>query len=130
MKNKSIGFVFSMITCALSVIILIMLLMYSARGGTVRPVVYVALAVSVICEASALAGEKRWSDFASILGTAALAYVLMTVLSDGIWNIAESLSGIKMVGIPELAGMNYALAGVNGAAMITAIIASFLKKSK
>lgn len=130
MKNKSIGFVFSMITCALSVIILIMLLMYSARGGTVRPVVYAALVVSVICEASALAGEKRWSDFASILGTAALAYVLMTVLSDGIWNIAESLSGIKMVGIPELAGMNYALAGVNGAAMITAIIASFLKKSK
>ena len=52
----------------------------------------------------------------------------MTVFSDGIWNIAESISGIKMVGLPELAGMNYQLAAVGIASVVTAIVASFAKK--
>ena len=77
-----------------------------------------------------LLGEKPWTDFTSIIGAVALAYVCMTVFSDGIWNIAEAMNGIKMVGLPELAGMNYTLAGVNVVAIITAILASFTKKSK
>ena len=38
------------------------------------------------------------------------------------------MNGIKMVGLPELAGMNYTLAGVNLAAVVSAIAASFAKK--
>ena len=41
----------------------------------------------------------------------ALAYVQMTIFSDGLWNIAEAMNGIKMVALPELACMNYHLRG-------------------
>ena len=130
MKKKSIGFWFAAITCVLAVVTLIMLLVYASRGGQVQTMVYVAVIAAILCEGLAFLGEKPWTDFTSIIGAVALAYVCMTVFSDGIWNIAEAMSGIKMVGLPELAGMNYTLAGVNIAAVITAIAASFMKKSK
>ena len=130
MKNKSIGFWFAAVTCVLAVVTLIILLVYASRGGQVQPMVYVAAIAAILCEGLSCLGEKPWTDFTGIIGAVALAYVCMTVFSDGIWNIAEAMNGIKMVGLPELAGMNYTLAGVNIAAVITAIAASFMKKSK
>lgn len=130
MKNKGIGFFLAGITCILSVVTLILLFVYNGRGGVVQPAVYAALVAAILCEAAALLGEKPWTDFTGIIGAVALAYVCMTVLSDGIWNIAEAMNGIKMVGLPELANMNYTLIGVNAAAIVTAIAASFTKKSK
>ena len=130
MKNKSIGFYFAAVTCVLAIVTLILLMVYASRGGVVQPAVYIALVAAILCEDVSLAGEKPWTDFTSVIGAAALAYVCITVFSDGIWNIAESMSGIKMVGLPELAPMNYTLAGVNIAAIVTAVIASFNKKSK
>lgn len=130
MKKFTIGFCLSAITCVLAVVTLVLLLSYGAQGGIVQTPVYVALAAAILCEAAALLGEKPWTDFTGIIGAVALAYVLMTVLADGIWNIAEAMNGIKMVGLPELAGMNYQLIGVNLAAVITAIAANFTKKSK
>ena len=130
MKNKSIGFYFAAVTCVLDIVTLILLMVYASRGGVVQPAVYIALVAAILCEDVSLAGEKPWTDFTSVIGAAALAYVCITVFSDGIWNIAESMSGIKMVGLPELAPMNYTLAGVNIAAIVTAVIASFNKKSK
>ncbi len=130
MKNKSIGFYFAAVTCVLAIVTLILLMVYASRGGVVQPAVYIALVAAILCEGVSLAGEKPWTDFTSVIGAAALAYVCITVFSDGIWNIAESMSGIKMVGLPELAPMNYTLAGVNIAAIVTAVIASFNKKSK
>ncbi len=130
MKNKSIGFYFAAVTCVLAIVTLILLMVYASRGGVVQPAVYIALVAAILCEGVSLAGEKPWTDFTSVIGAAALAYVCITVFSDGIWNIAESMSGIKMVGLPELANMNYTLAGVNIAAIVTAVIASFNKKSK
>ena len=130
MKNKTVGFYLAAITCVLAVITFIMLLVYGSRGGQVQGLVYAAIVAAILLEAVSLFGEKSWTDFTSILGAVALAYVLMTVFSDGIWNIAEALNGIKMVGLPELAGMNYTIAGFNVAAVITAIAACFTKKSK
>ena len=130
MKNKTVGFYLAAITCILAVVTLILLFVYAGRGGVVQGAVYAALAVAILCEAVSLLGEKPWTDFTSILGAVALAYVLMTVFSDGIWNIAEAMNGIKMVGLPELASMNYTLAGVNLVAVVTAIAASFTRKSK
>ena len=130
MKKKSIGFYCAAITCVLALVTLVLLLVYGSKGGQVQPLVYAALAVAIVCEGLSLLGEKPWTDFTSIIGAVALAYVCMTVFSDGIWNIAEAMNGIKMVGLPELAGMNYTLAGVNVVAIITAILASFTKKSK
>ena len=40
------------------------------------------------------------------------------------------MNGIKMAGLPEPAGMNCNLAGDNTVAIITAILASFTKKTK
>ena len=130
MKNKSIGFYFAAVTCVLAIVTLILLMVYASRGGVVQPAVYIALVAAILCEGVSLMGEKPWTDFTSVIGAAALAYVCITVFSDGIWNIAESMSGIKMVGLPELAPMNYTLAGVNIVAIVTAILASFSKKSK
>ncbi len=130
MKKKSIGFYFAAITCILAIVTLILLLVYASKGGQVQPLVYVAVVAAILCEGAAFFGEKPWTDFTSIIGAIALIYVCMTVFSDGIWNIAEAMNGIKMVGLPELAGMNYTLAGVNIAAIVTAIIASFTKKSQ
>lgn len=130
MKNKSIGFWFAAITCILAIVTLILLISYASRGGQVQTMVYAAIIAAIVCEGLSLLGEKTWTDFTSIIGAVALAYVCMTVFSDGIWNIAEALNGIRMVGLPELAGMNYTLAGVNIIAVITAIAASFMKKSK
>ena len=130
MKNKSFGFYLAAVTCVLAVVTLILLIVYSAQGGIVQGLVWAAAVAAILCEAASLLGEKPWTDFTSILGAVALAYVCITVFSDGIWNIAEAMNGIKMVGLPELAGMNYTLAGVNIAAVITAILASFNKKSK
>ncbi len=130
MKNRSMGFWFSALTCLLSIAVLVLLLIYSSRGGKVQGTVYAALVASILCEGCAFFGEKPWTDFTSVLGATALAYVMMVVLSDGIWNIAEAMNGIKMVGLPELASMNYTLAAVNLAAIVTAIVASFLRKSK
>lgn len=128
MKKLSVGKCLSAITCILAVVTFGMLVVYSTRGGIVQGTVYAALVAAFVCEAAALLGEKSWTDFTSIVGAAALSFVLMRVFSDGIWNIAEAMNGIKMVGIPELAGMNYMLAGVNLAAVVTAIAASFTKK--
>ena len=130
MKKKGIGFYFAAITCVLAIITLILLLVYGSRGGQVQPMVYAALAAAILCEGLALLGEKPWTDFTCVIGAAALAFVCITVFSDGIWNIAEAMNGIKMVGLPELAGMNYTIAGVNIGAIVTAIAASFTKKSK
>lgn len=128
MKKLSVGKCLSAITCILAVVTFGMLVVYSTRGGIVQGTVYAALVAAFVCEAAALLGEKSWTDFTSIVGAVALSFVLMRVFSDGIWNIAEAMNGIKMVGIPELSGMNYMLAGVNLAAVVTAIAASFTKK--
>lgn len=128
MKKISIGLCLSAVTCVLSLVTFILLLVYDAQGGIVQGTVYAALAIAVVCEAAAFLREKPWTDFTGIVGAAALAFVLMTVFADGIWNIAEAINGIKMVGLPELADMNYTLAGVNLAAVVSAIAASFTKK--
>ena len=130
MKNKALGFYFACLTAILAVVTLVMVLIYGGQGGQVNTLVIVALVVAVVCEASMFLGEKVWTDFTGIIAAALLAYALMTVLSDGIWNIAEAVNGIKMVGLPELAGMNYMMAGVNLAAIIAAILTCFTKKSK
>ncbi|MBR1780741.1 MAG: hypothetical protein IJ751_04980 [Oscillospiraceae bacterium] len=107
-----------------------MTLVYGARGGQVNTLVIVALVAAFVCEASLFLGEKPWTDFTGIIGAVLLAFALMTVLSDGIWNIAESINGIQMVGRPELAGMNFTMAGVNLVAILAAILSCFTKKSK
>lgn len=128
MKKTTVGKCLSAITCILAVVTFIMLSIYGSRGGIVQTTAYAALVIAIVCEAAALLGEKVWTDFTSIVGAVALSFVLMRVFADGIWNIAEAMNGIKMVGLPELAGMNYQLAGVNLAAVVTAIAASFVKK--
>ncbi len=128
MKKVSVGKCFSAITCILAIVTLILLCVYASKGGIVQTAVYVALAAGLICEVAGLFGEKVWTDFTCIIAAVALAFVAMTVFSDGIWNIAESMSGIKMVGLPELASMNYQLAGIGIISVITAIVASFTKK--
>lgn len=130
MKNKAFGFYSACVTAVLAVVTLVMVLVYGGRGGQVNTLVIVALIAAIVCEASLFLGEKVWTDFTGIIAAALLAYALMTVLSDGIWNIAEAVNGIKMVGLPELAGMNYAMAGVNLAAIVTAVVTCFTKKSK
>ena len=130
MKNKAIGFYLACITAILAVVTLVMVLVYGGQGGQVNTLVIVALVVAVLCEASMFLGEKIWTDFTGIIAAALLAYALMTVLSDGIWNIAESINGIQMVGRPELAGMNIMMAVVNCVAIVAAIVTCFTKKSK
>ena len=130
MKNKAFGFYSACVTAVLAVVTLVMTLVYGGQGGQVNTLVIVALIAAVLCEASMFLGEKVWTDFTGIIAAALLAYALMRVLSDGIWNIAEAMNGIKMVGQPELAGMNYAMAGVNLVAIVTAIVTCFTKKSK
>lgn len=130
MKNKALGFYFACLAAVLAVVTLVMVLVYGGRGGQVNTLVIVALAAAIACEASLFFGEKIWTDFTGIIAAALLAYALMRVLSDGIWNIAEAVNGIKMVGLPELAGMNYMMAGVNLLAILAAILTCFTKKSK
>lgn len=130
MKNKALGFYFACLTAILAVVTLVIVLVYGGKGGQVNTLVIVALVAAVLCEASMFLGEKVWTDFTGIIAAALLAYTLMRVLSDGIWNIAEAVNGMKMVGLPELAGMNYLLAGINLAAIVAAILTCFTKKSK
>lgn len=130
MKNKAVGFFSACVTALLAVVTLVIVLVYKGQGGQVNPLVLVALVAAVLCEASMFLGEKVWTDFTGIIAAVLLAYALMTVLADGIWNIAESINGIKMVGMPELAGMNYIMAGINLVAIVTAIVTCFTKKSK
>lgn len=130
MKNKAFGFYSACATALLAVVTLVIVLVYKGQGGQVNTLVLVALVAAVVCEASMFLGERVWTDFTGIIAAVLLAYALMTVLSDGIWNIAEAINGIKMVGMPELAGMNYIMAGVNLAAIVTAIATCFTQKSK
>ena len=130
MKNKALGFYFACLAAILAVVTLVMVLIYWGQGGQVNTLVIVALAAAIVCEASLFFGEKIWTDFTGIIAAALLAYALMRVLSDGIWNIAEAANGIKMVGLPELAGMNYMMAGANLLAIVAAILTCFTKKSK
>ena len=105
MKNKAFGFYSACVTAALTVAVLAIALVYASRGGQVGPLVIAALAAAVLCEASLFFGEKIWTDFTGIIAAVLLAYAMMTILSGGIWNIAEAVNGIKMVGQPELAGI-------------------------
>ena len=52
----------------------------------------------------------------------------MQVFSDGIWNIAEAMSGIRMVGLPELAGTNYLLAALGVVSITTSVVAQVDKE--
>lgn len=130
MKNKAIGFYFAVLAALLTVATLVITLVYAGRGGIVNPLVLAALAAALVCEASLLFGERVWTDFTGIVAAVLLAFAMMRVFSDGIWNIAEAVNGIKMVGLPELAGMNVALAVVNFLAILAAILSCFTKKSK
>ena len=126
MKNKAFGFYTAALTLILTVATLVAVLIYGSKGG----VVPIALGAAAVCEASLLFGEKVWTDFTGIIAATLLAYAMMTVLSDGIWNIAEAFNGIKMVGMPELSGMNITMAVLNLVAIVTAIITNFAQKSK
>lgn len=114
----------------MTVATLVAVLIYGSKGGVVNSLVPIALGAAAVCEVSLLFGEKVWTDFTGIIAAALLAYAMMTVLSDGIWNIAEAFNGIKMVGIPELSGMNITMAVLNLVAIVTAIITNFAQKSK
>ena len=126
MKSKAAGFYFACIAAVLAVATLV----YGGRGGQVNTLAVVALVAAIVCLVSLFFGERIWTDFTGIIAAALLAFVLMRVLTDGVWNIAESINGIQMVGHPELAGMNILMAGVNLAAIVVTILACFTKKSK
>ena len=108
MKNKAFGFYTAALTLILTVATLVAVLIYGSKGGVVNSLV----------------------DFTGIIAATLLAYAMMTVLSDGIWNVAEAFNGIKMVGMPELSGMNITMAVLNLVAIVTAIITNFAQKSK
>lgn len=128
MKKLTVGKCLSAITCILAVVTFVMLAVYSSKGGVVQTAVYIALAAAILCEAAALLGDKGFTDFTGIIASVALAFVTMQVFSDGIWNIAEAMNGIRMVGLPELAGTNYLLAGLGAASIVTSVVANFMKK--
>ena len=130
MKKKGVGFYASLLTAILAVVALVVTYMYKTKGGIVENVALYALAGTVILEAVSFFGETAITDFTSIGGAALLAFAFMRVLGDGIWNIAESINGIKMVGLPELANMNYLMAGLELVGIILALIACFTAKSK
>ncbi len=130
MKNKSLGFYASLISAILAIVSLILMFVYRGRGGVVSGAAIAAMIAAIACEAASLFGEKTWTDYTSVAGAALLAFGMISVLGDGIWNIAESINGIKMIGLPELAGVNYTLAGLGIASIVTAIIACFSAKSK
>ena len=130
MKNKAFGFYTAALTLILTVATLVAVLIYGSKGGVVNSLVTMALGAAAVCEVSLLFGEKVWTDFTGIIAAALLAYAMMAVLSDGIWNIAEAFNGIKMVGMPELSGMNITMAVLNLVAIVTAIITNFAQKSK
>lgn len=130
MKNKAFGFYTAALTLILTVATLVAVLIYGSKGGVVNSLVSIALGAAAVCEVSLLFGEKVWTDFTGIIAAALLAYAMMAVLSDGIWNIAEAFNGIKMVGMPELSGMNITMAVLNLVAIVTAIITNFAQKSK
>ena len=130
MKKKSFGFYVSVITAVLALVTLGLMFLYKGQGGIVTNGAIIAAAAAIVCEAASFFGEKPWTDFTAAAGAPLLAYVLMRVLGDGIWNIAESINGIKMVGLPELAGLNYAMAGVGLVSILTAVLAAFGKKSR
>lgn len=130
MKNKAFGFYTAALTLILTVATLVAVLIYGSKGGVVNSLVTIALGAAAVCEVSLLFGEKVWTDFTGIIAAALLAYAMMAVLSDGIWNIAEAFNGIKMVGMPELSGMNITMAVLNLVAIVTAIITNFAQKSK
>ena len=128
--KKSFGFYASVLAAALGVVSLVMVLVYKGQGGIVTTGAIIASVAAILFEAASFFGEKPWTDFTSVAGAACLAYTMIKVLGDGIWNIAESMNGIKMVGLPELANMNYGLAGVGFVAVIVAIVACFFAKSR
>lgn len=130
MKKKSFGFYASVLTAVLAGTALYFTFQYRNQGGTVADYAVYALIAAIVCEAASFFGEKPWTDFTSVAGVALLAYAFMKVLGDGIWNIAEAINGIKMVGLPELAGLNYTMAGLELAAILLALLACFTRKSK
>ena len=130
MKKKTFGFYASVITAILACAALVVTFLYRKQGGIVADYAIYALIAAIVCEAASFFGEKPWTDFTAVAGVALLTYTFMKVLGDGIWNIAEAINGIKMVGLPELAGMNYTMAGLEAAAIFLALLACFTKKSK
>ena len=130
MKKKGLGFYFAACAAILTIVTLVLLFVYSGRGGAVQNTVYIALVAALVCEASVRLGEKPWSDFAGIIAGVLTAYATVTVVGDGLWNIAESINGIRMIGIPELAGMNYTLVGIGLVSILAVTFASFAKKEK
>ena len=110
MKNKAFGFYTAALTLILTVATLVAVLIYGSKGGVVNSLVPIALGAAAVCEVSLLFGEKVWTDFTGI--------------------IAEAFNGIKMVGVPELSGMNITMAVLNLVAIVTAIITNFAQKSK
>ena len=86
MKNKAFGFYTAALTLILTVATLVAVLIYGSKGGVVNSLVPIALGAAAVCEVSLLFGEKVWTDFTGIIAATLLAYAMMTVLSDGIWN--------------------------------------------
>ncbi len=130
MKNKSVGFWAAALSAVLALVCLVIMFVYKSQGGIVDTWVIVAMVAGIVCEILLCLGDKVWTDYVGIIGAALLAFVFVKVLADGIWNIAESINGIRMSGIPELAGLNITLAVINLVAIIAAIVACFAKKRK
>ncbi len=94
MKNKAFGFYTAALTLILTVATLVAVLIYGSKGGVVNSLVPIALGAAAVCEVSLLFGEKVWTDFTGIIAAALLAYAMMTVLSDGIWNL-QAVRGMR-----------------------------------
>ena len=130
MKNKAIGTYFAAISAVAALACLIVMIVYAGQGGKVAAFAFACSIIAILCEVSLCLGDKVWTEFVGVIGAAASAYSMMRVLQGGVWNIAEAVSGIRMSGIPELAGHNFLMVGLGLVTILFAILACFTRKEK
>ena len=128
--KKSLGFYFALISAVLAAVGLIVFFQYTGKGGASNNTVIAATIAAIVCEVLLMLGEKPYSDFVSVIGAVLLAVAMTYTVTGGLGNMADAFQGIVMFGKAELATTNFAMAGIYGLSILSAICACFSKKSK
>lgn len=124
-KNKKVGYWLSSASAVVGFVNLILYFIYVARGMSVHAGVIVCSILAVAIPVY-LFFDDRFSGIVNWIPAPLYGLAFGFMISEGYLNIVDRLSGIAMFGDPELAGLNYAMSVLWGAAAVLTVISCFI----
>lgn len=127
MKNKSIGAVFVIISIVLGIVSLIRFCPWANAHQAMDMTVVAAIIGGIILSLVLLVWDE---DILMIISCALYAYGVIRHLANQVGSFVDAFQGVNLFGDATQVGTILTIAEIMGAALLAAVIASFLKREK